>query len=271
MVMIEFHILGAGGALPTATHNPAAYLVEVDGHSLVLDPGPGALVRLTTSGLLPGGVDDINQVLLSHLHPDHSLDLVALLFALHSPLPESREPLTIQGPGGLRDLLDAWGNIYGRWLEPRHRSLIIEEIPGGQTRPLPGSGSLEAFAVNHPQDRLATECLGFKFSDREGHTVVYSGDTGPSDRLELAARGVDLLVVECSTPDHLKTPGHMTPSDVGRLCATAGPRRVALTHLYPPAAAMDLVAAVGNYFAGPVVQACDGTHLSVPDETGDKA
>jgi len=74
--MIRFHILGAGGAVPTATHNPAAYWVTVDGQSILMDPGPGALVRLVQSGQATGGVDDIETVLFTHLHPDHCADLV---------------------------------------------------------------------------------------------------------------------------------------------------------------------------------------------------
>ncbi len=271
MVMITFHILGAGGALPTTTHNPAAYLVEVDGCTLILDPGPGALVRLARAGLLPNGVDDIERVLLSHLHPDHSLDLPALLFALHSPLPESTQPLEIGGPEGLRRLLTGFTNIYGRWLEPRQRDLVLTELSPGRTMELPGAGSITSFAVNHPQDRLSAHSLGFIFRDKHGHRVVYSGDTGPSARLEEAARGADLLVVECSTPDDMRTPGHMCPQEVGRLCAAAEPRRVVLTHQYPPAAALDLAVLVGNDFDGPVVQAVDGTVLTVPDSTGDQS
>ena len=57
-----------------------------------------------------------------------------------------------------------------------------------------------------------------------------------------AARGADLLVVECSCPDELATPGHLTPDGVGRLCAESRPARVVLTHLYPPAAALDALA-----------------------------
>ncbi|MBK9777343.1 MAG: hypothetical protein IPP62_13470 [bacterium] len=67
--MIRLRILGAGGAVPTPTHTPAAYWVTVDGISLLLDIGPGALVRLVRSGDAPGGVDDIHTVLLTHLHP----------------------------------------------------------------------------------------------------------------------------------------------------------------------------------------------------------
>lgn len=265
MGMIRFHILGAGGAVPTPSHTPAAYWVTVDGDPILLDPGPGALVRLVKSGEAPRGIDHIDRVLLTHLHPDHSADLVPLLFALHSPIPESTAPLLVRGPRGLLRLLDQFRGIYGRWLEPRLRKLDVQEIQPGDRMALPAGGSVEAFGVEHPQDRLSEGCLGYRFLDTAGRLAVFSGDTGPSPGLELAARGADLLVIECSTPDELATPGHLAPRDVGRICNAAQPRRTVLTHQYPPAAACDLVAAVGAYFPGQVLQARDGSILTVPD------
>jgi len=87
--------------------------------------------------------------------------------------------------------------------------------------------------------------------------------------LENAARGCDLLVVECSAPDGLGVTGHLTPAEVGELCAVAGPRRVALTHQYPAAAAADLAAAVRRRFDGPVEQARDDSLYCVPHENGE--
>lgn len=261
--MITVHILGAGGALPTPTHNPPAYWVVLDGTGLLVDPGPGALSRLARQGLIPAGTDDLHRVLLTHLHPDHSLDLVTLLFALHSPLPVSTEPLAIWGPPGLRALLDRFREIYGRWLEPRRRTLVVREIEPGFRLDLPGGAAVAAFGVDHPQDRLSACWLGYEFTDRDGTRAVYSGDTGPCESLVAAARRADLLVVECSTPDDLATPGHLTPGQVGRLCAEARPRSVVLTHQYPPAAALDLAALVKEHFDGPVRQAADGDSFTV--------
>lgn len=269
--MIRFHILGAGGAVPTATHNPAAYWVTVDGQSILMDPGPGALVRLVQSGQAPQGVDDIGLVLMTHLHPDHCADLVPLLFALHSPVPERTDPLQLFGPPGLASYLGKLKEIYGTWLEPRNRDLEVTEIGPGVTLPLTGGGSVRPFQVDHNQDRLARFSLGFCFSDAEGHTAVFSGDTGPCAELNRAATGADLLVVECSTPDHLATVGHMTVSQVGELCAMARPGQVALTHQYPDAAVLDLAALVGKLYDGPVHQAVDGSVYFVPQEPGEES
>jgi ribonuclease BN (tRNA processing enzyme) len=268
--MIRFHVLGAGGAVPTPTHNPAAYWVTVDGQSILLDPGPGALVRLVKSGQADRGVDDIDLVYLTHFHPDHCADLVHLLFALHSPIPKRTDPVLMFGPEGFKAYLSQLGGIYGSWLEPRQRKLEINEIGPAVTTCLPGGGSVTSFQVNHPQDRLSDYCLGYLFRDAAGHSVVFSGDTGPCEELNTAAMEVDLLVVECSTPDHLATSGHLTVSQVGELCAAAGPKRVVLTHQYPPAAALDLSALVGEHWDGPVHQAVDDDVFFVPEESGEE-
>jgi len=271
MVMIDVHVLGSGGALPQAGHTPATYWIVVDGEPLLVDPGPGALVRLAAAGLIPAGTDSIGTVLLSHLHPDHSLDLVALLFAAHSPLPVRTDPLRVWGPPGLLDLLDRFRSIYGSWLEPRSRRLEAGELQPGQALDVPGGGRCEAFAVDHPQDRLSGVCLGFRFLDADGRCAVYSGDTGPCGNLVEAARGADLLVVECSTPDELATPGHMAVSQVAELCRNSRPALTVLTHQYPPAAALDLASLIGASYDGRVVQAVDGDVFTLPHGTGDSS
>jgi len=267
MIMIKFTILGAGGAVPMPQYSPAAYNVVVDGFPVFMDPGPGALVRLVQSGAAPRGVDDINMVLVTHLHPDHSADLIALLFALHSVVPEREDTLTLRGPRGLISLLDKLREIYGSWMEPRRRALDVQEIDPGAIISLPGGGSVTAFAANHPQDRLSKTALGFKFVDAQGRAAVFSGDTGPSLALEEAAQNCDLLVVECSTPDELATKGHLSVSQVGELCARCQPSQVVLTHQYPAAAALDLPRLVGQIFPGPVHQARDGDCFTVPQGT----
>lgn len=264
--MIRIRILGAGGAVPTPTHTPAAYWVTVDGHSLLMDPGPGALVRLVRCGDAPGGVDEVHTVLLTHLHPDHSADLLALLFALHSPLPTSEAPLHLYGPPGLQRLLDRLGGIYGSWLVPRKRTLVVTEVRPGDRVPLgaDGAGSAAAFAVSHAQDRLSEVALGWRFTDAAGRTAVFSGDTGDCPELRAAAAGCDLLLLECSTTDDWDVPGHLNPAQAGAVCAAANPRRVVLTHQYPNAAALDLPRLLARHFAGPVEQARDDDVYELP-------
>lgn len=231
--MIRLHVLGAGGALPTADRGPAAYWLEIDGHGLLLDPGPGALVRLVREPGAPDGVDTLPAVLLSHLHLDHAADLAPLLFALHSVLARPAPPLLVAGPPGLAAYLDRLRELYGDWLAPRGREIEIREVSPGEAVRLAGGGRAECFAVDHPEDRFSRVCLGWTFSDAAGRRLVYSGDTGPSDELARQARGCNLLLVECTTPDDLAVAGHLSPAQVTALVRGAQPDLVVLTHLYP--------------------------------------
>ncbi|MCP4291780.1 MAG: ribonuclease Z [bacterium] len=267
ITMINFHILGAGGAVPTPEHCPAAYWVGLDDEYLLLDPGPGALVRLVKSGLNDEGVDGLGAIILTHLHPDHSADLLAILFASHSVVCTNTTPLRLFGPPGLKVLLEKLFDIYGSWLTPRSRSLEVVEWHENQALKLNNGGIIKPFKVNHPQDRLSDYAVGYHFTDCEGHTAVFSGDTGPSPELNKAARNVDLLVVECSTPDHLATAGHMSPETVGQLCQDSQPRKTVLTHQYPAAAGLNLVEELSKFYDGLVCQARDGSSFQVGDNS----
>jgi ribonuclease BN (tRNA processing enzyme) len=276
--MIDFHVLGSGASVPSPGHGSPAHWAVVDGRSLLIDPGPGALVRLVNLAKGPGNLDGIETVLFTHLHIDHCADLAPLLFALHTPVPESSRRLQLIGPQGLAAHLEQLRGIYGDWLTPARRQLVVTEFAAGEalwagrrpddlwsTSAADGLPQVQAFAAAHPQSQPGSPCLLYRLVDAAGHRVVYSGDTEPCAGLSAASEAVDLLVVECSTPDALATAGHMTPERVGRLCAASRPRRVVLVHLYPPAAALNLPALVGRYFSGPVHVARDGDGFRVPE------
>ena len=67
-----------------------------------------------------------------------------------------------------------------------------------------------------------------------------------------------MLLCECSLPDGLAIPQHLTPEQCGALAAIARPKLLALTHLYPPVLEEDIPGAVRRRFAGDVVIARDG-------------
>ena len=68
-----------------------------------------------------------------------------------------------------------------------------------------------------------------------GRAVAYSADTGPTDELVRLARDADVLVAEASyqgTREDLP-PIHLTARQAGEAAASAGAKRLVLTHLRP--------------------------------------
>ncbi|HSS36841.1 MAG TPA: MBL fold metallo-hydrolase, partial [Patescibacteria group bacterium] len=101
--MIELTILGAG---PAYTSRPgavgAAYLVRTGDDAIVLDLGQGSFTNL--AGALEPST--LRSVVISHLHPDHYIDLVPLRHYLLWDFDPARR-VAVLGPTALADRLDA--------------------------------------------------------------------------------------------------------------------------------------------------------------------
>jgi ribonuclease BN (tRNA processing enzyme) len=239
-------MLGTGTAIPVPDRGYAGLLVEVGGERIVCDAGPGTLRQLSRVGVT---YLDLDRLFVTHIHPDHSLDLVSILFAMHIPEPGRRTPFTIYGPPGLRRLIDRLSRAYQGWMAPQTYRLTVRELRPGTLR-LPG-GRVRAVAMQH-----STPTLGYRF-DAGGASMVYSGDTDAGPGISALARGVDLLILECSMTDERKVAGHLTPSECGRIAAAAGCRHLVLTHFYPIFHGYDIRARVRRNFRGRVTLARD--------------
>ena len=99
---MKLTILGCSGSAPGPDGPASSYLVEHDGFRLLLDLGSGAFGALQRH-LDPAEVD---AVVLSHLHPDHCLDLTALVVHhRYGPPAGALPPVPLLGPAGTRDRL----------------------------------------------------------------------------------------------------------------------------------------------------------------------
>ncbi len=79
--MIRVVILGAGTAIPMTGYSPAGNLVQTDSGFLLVDVGPGTLSRLAAVGV---DYRELDHILITHHHSDHTLDLVTLVQAYDS-------------------------------------------------------------------------------------------------------------------------------------------------------------------------------------------
>ena len=100
---LQLDVIGAG---PAYTDRPgatgAAYLVRHGSTAILLDLGQGSFPRLTQA-IEPSSLD---AVVVSHLHPDHFIDLVSLRHYLRFEFDPGRH-VRVVAPAGLAARLDA--------------------------------------------------------------------------------------------------------------------------------------------------------------------
>ncbi|MFO7600892.1 MAG: ribonuclease Z [Candidatus Desulfacyla sp.] len=240
-------ILGSGTAIPLHGRASPSIAVVIEGRPILLDIGPGTLRQLTRSGM---DYEQIEHVFLTHFHPDHTADLVHLLFASRNPaVSRRRRPFKVAGPPGTARLIAALQQAYPDWLSLPPEVMGIEELGMGKNdRRDYGNFTVITTPTDHTPDSVA-----YRVRDRQGKSVVYSGDTGFCDGVVELARGADVLVLESSFPDGEECDGHLTPSLAGRMAALAGVERLVLIHFYPECLRTDVAAQCRRTYKGELI------------------
>ena len=216
-------VVGCSGSLPGPGGPASCYLVEADGFRVVLDLGSGAL------GGLQQHLDlaDLDAVLVSHLHPDHCIDVLALYIARTYDPARNFDRIPVHVPSGGGEHL---ARAYGRGERPGLSSAFdfVEWTAG--THDI-GPLSVTVARVAHP-----VETWGMRL-EHDGRTLLYSADTGPCDALVGLGKDADLALIESSfeagRDDSAPRDLHLTGSEAGTAATRAGVRRLVLTHLPP--------------------------------------
>ena len=250
---MEITILGSGTGVPDKERGSPGIAVRSDDTLLLMDLGSGTLYRAVRFGV---DLNRVDAVLLSHLHPDHTGDLVPLLFAFLSPEWSRDEALTVFGPADLPEFFRHLEAAYGRWIAAKGYRLEIKVLQGG-------SASLKGVHLRTCPVRHGPRAVAYEVTDASMRRLVYSGDTGYSDDLAVFAKNADLLILECSFPEGEEQPGHLTPSEAGRIAGKAGCRRLLLTHFFPSCRGQDLLTPCRRSYDGPITLAEDGLVIAI--------
>jgi ribonuclease BN (tRNA processing enzyme) len=218
-------VIGCSGSYPGPDSPASCYLLEADDADgrtwrVLLELGNGAL------GALHNYIDplSVDGVLVSHLHPDHYMDLCGY-YVLRRYGPQGpQSPIPVWGPTGIADRM---AHAYDLPLDPGMREdFDFHEYDGPFEL---GPFSVEAIEVDHP-----VLAYGLRIGSG-GATVGYSGDTGPCAGLDRVAADVGLLISEASfrsgddNPPHL----HLTGTDCGSVANRMRVGRLVLTHIPP--------------------------------------
>ncbi len=241
--MEEVIILGSGTGVPSVRRGSPGLLFVTENTKALIDSGSGTLRRI-----LEAGVDyrDIDVILYTHIHPDHTADLVPYLFACkYASHPRQKDLLFIGGPG-FHDHFERLKAIYASWIEAPSYRLTVKEI--SET-----AFSFHDFAIDSKPMNHLPSSLGYRVKSTDGKAVVVSGDTDYCSNIVALGRDAGLLILECSFPDDKKVEGHLTPSLAGRIAAEAGCKRLLLTHLYPECDEVDILEHCRKRYTGEII------------------
>jgi ribonuclease Z len=270
---------GTSGSIPTVHRGLPALLLRRGGDRILFDCGEGTQRQLVRSV----GLTDLDDVFLTHFHADHWLGLPGLLktFDLRS----RERPLAIHGPRGLQQLMSLALRAAGRV----HYELDLIELEPGDVlerdgyriAPVPVSHRGPAFGYVIYEDERpgefdpgAATALGIMPGPdfgrlqhgepvngvspdqvmgppRPGRKLAISGDTAPSDALQIAAHAADVLIHEATfAEDELDRAGqtmHSTAAQAATVALEAEVRLLVLTHFstrYPPRVLRDEATAI---------------------------
>jgi ribonuclease BN (tRNA processing enzyme) len=253
---LKVQVLGSGGAELTNGRAGSGYVVWIGGKARALiDIGNGAAQRFADSG---ARTPDLDVILLSHLHTDHTADFPVLISA--ATLEKRSQPLPLYGPIGnrfapstvsfVRALLDNTRGAYrylGVVLSPlgkdsfklEPREVREERPPPVGARPEDNDGIIEVYA-NQRLRAAATYIIhggypALAWRIRVGNrNIVFSGDTnGEGINLPHLAQDADLLIAHHAVPEGaagVERYLHMPPSVIGRVAKQARVKRLVLSH-----------------------------------------
>jgi ribonuclease BN (tRNA processing enzyme) len=248
-------VVGSGTLVPSARRSTPAVAVREDRLQITVDGGSGTLRRQAELGI---DFRDTHTLLFTHIHPDHTLDLLHFLFASgYAPGGPRREPVRLAGPRGFAVYVEHLRRGLKSWTEGGTGGIEVTELEHGDRLDLPGL-TVEAVQLEH-----AVTDLGYRIADRRGRTAAVTGDTGWCSALSTLARDADLLLCECSGDAAHPLDGHLTAPEAGRLAAAAGVRQLVLTHLYPLPDDRRRILEAAAAYPGPILLAADGDRFLV--------
>ncbi|TDC15098.1 MBL fold metallo-hydrolase [Streptomyces sp. 8K308] len=251
---MKLTVVGCSGSFPSADSACSCYLIEAEGYRLLLDMGNGALGELQKYV----GLYDIDAIALSHLHPDHCIDMCGYFVARYYRHEGGRcDPVPVYGPAGTEHRLTT---AYDDTPSEKSMSEVFDfhTLASGDTFTL-GPFTVTAGRVTHP-----VETYGFRIEHR-GRVFCYSGDSGRCDSLAELATGADLFLCEASFTDGKEDlpEVHLNGRQAGECALRAGAERLVLTHIPPWTDAQVNLCDAKAVFEGPVELARPGAVYEV--------
>lgn len=254
-------VLGGAGACPNPGQGSSSYIVQSEGSTLLVDCGPNTILELRKHVHL----GEITAVIVSHIHSDHTLDLVPLRYGLkYGPhVPKRQMPLWVPPRG--REFLVGVARAFAVGDENVdtffNDVFLVEEYD--PACPL----EIGPFKLTFHDTRHFIPCWAIRI-EAGGKSIAYLADTGPYPKLSDFARDADLVICEAGMgPEKLNGPesneGHLNARQAGELAAMSNAKQMLLTHLWVEYGITDSAREASEAFGQDVIIANPGTIIEI--------
>lgn len=252
--------LGGSAAGVGTGQGCSSYLLQSDAASMVLDLGPNTLLELRKHT----DYRRLDGIVISHLHVDHILDLVALRFTLNYNPMAAPAPISLYLPPNGVAMLERIADAFegpGTGIEWFTGVFDVQEYD-----PSASVTVNDLTCTFHPTVHFIP-CWAIRIQDDEGTGgLLYTADTGPAADLVDFGKGSSVVVAEGAGLANDATPfedrGHLTPEEAGDLATRIGTHTLVLTHLWEERDPAKSVQRVGNTFDGAVLRATPGLEVA---------
>lgn len=289
---IRVTVLGSGNPWPTRAQASASILVEVGNPErdiFIFDLGTGAIANYASLKL---PVNALNKVFITHLHSDHTSDLITLSGSL-SKVGRADGPVYVWGPSGSEPRLGtkhfcasieealAWNNAADKGaINPDSQQIVASEFDFSKTQVVYEENGVKV--TSFPVVHCISGAVGYRL-DFAGLSFCFSGDARPSWPLVHACEGgVDVLIHECFPPAKVLAAAsglsieratiainaaHTSPKAAGKVFGMVKPRVAGLWHtMLSPQITPMIFKELGSAYDGPVVQTQDLTVFNITKE-----
>jgi len=276
---VKLQVLGSGGPELDDGRNSSGYLIWYQDKARVLiDAGAGTSVEYGRSG---AKFEDLDAILLTHLHVDHSADLAA--FIKGSYFTSRSVNLPLYGPAA-NDLMPATSNYLQRLMGDKGAFAYLNGYANKRA-----DADYKVFATDVPLLKGQT----FKYSltkditakatfvhhgpvaaiawrvELAGCSIVFSGDMNNQfDVLSSFASEADILVATNAVPDNASGAAvnlHMTPSSIAKIAQQAQVKQLVLSHFMKRTLNIqkETLGIIRAKYRGPIILASDGLVVSL--------
>ncbi len=210
--MSSFTFLGTGGGrfvlLNQRRYFGGIWLDLGVGVNMIIDPGPGSLIRALQFKKKPRNLD---AVFVSHKHIDHYNDAEIMIEAM------------TEGTKKMGGIL-AINKHALEYISEYHRKAVNVIVPQAGDTFSVGDVKVKALPTFEHVDGI-----GFRFSTPEGK-LTYSSDTGYSEKLIKNYRNSRVLVLNVTIPRSRRLKTHLNTVDAVKIISDVKPKLAIIQH-----------------------------------------